>query len=419
MTRMPDQVSRHVAPRLEEATNAFRAVVVNGPRQSGKSTLLREMYRRTGGALHDLDAEPLLEAARADPLALVTGAEGHIYIDEVHRGGDALVRAIKQVVDDPRRSTRFVLAGSTNFLTVPSISESLAGRAVFVEVWPFSQGEIVGGSDAFLDRVVQDPEELRVHAPPAQTRRSHLERVAAGGFPEPLRLPSQRLRSTWFRSYVDTLTQRDIVELSRVRQAAELPRLLRYLAGETSHELIVTKLAHEIGLDRSTLTNYLPLLATVFLTRELPAWSRNPLGKVTQRPKVHLCDTGVAAALHGVTAEALERPISPLRGQLVESFVHNELVKQRTWCEEDVELYHWRDRDGAEVDLILETADGRVCGVEVKSSSSVSGGDFAWLRKLESRLGNQFRHGVVVYLGDRVLSFGPRMTAVPLSAIWA
>jgi len=415
-------VRRNVLAFTREFLGAFRVVVLNGPRQSGKSTLLRQLHsgpEGTGGSLFNLDDEAQRQAAIADPGAFVLSGEPFVYIDEVQRGGDALVRAVKTRVDDPSGTTTFVLAGSTNFLTVPTLSESLAGRAVLVEVWPFSQGERAGTHEGFLDRLVDEPHTLSGLACPQLDRRDYLRRVVEGGYPEAVALPEGRLRSTWFRSYVQTVTQRDIREFARVRQPAELPRLLTFLAGGTARELVKARLAGTVEIERNTLAGYLSLLDTVFLTRALPAWSRNPLGKVTRHAKLHVCDTGLAAHLHGLDVDALAQPVAPLRGQLVETFVHNEIVKQRTWSSHEVSLSHWRDRQGAEVDLIVETPRGEVFGIECKASLSVTAEDFRWLARLEAKLGDAFGHGVVFYMGTTPLSFGPKLTALPLSALWA
>lgn len=412
-------VERNVISLVLQEIAAFRVVIINGPRQSGKSTLLRQIHARLGGTVRDLDGEELLQAARTDPTAFVTVGDRHLFIDEVQLAGDALVRAIKRRVDDPSNATTFVLAGSSNFLTVPVLAESLAGRAIITEVWPFSQGERAGRTERFLDVLTTRPDGLVDLDGAPLTREDYFRRIVDGGFPEPLGLAPGRLRTAWFRSYVQTITQRDIRDFTRVRQIDELPRMLRYLAGCTATELVKARLAESIGMDRNTVRNYLPLLETVFLSRELPAWSRNPLGKVTRHTKVFVCDTGLVASLHGVTADALAQPIAPMRGQLVETFVHNELVKQRTWSDSEVNLYHWRDRGGAEVDLVVETVDGRVFGIECKSALSVTADDFRWLRMLQSKLGDQFGHGVVFYLGQTPLSFGPQLSALPLSALWA
>lgn len=420
MISPPEDIPRRVLSLAVDAAAAFRVVVLNGPRQAGKSTLLRQMQATLGGTVLSLDDERLLAAAAADPAGFVLSDSPVLLIDEVQRGGDALIRAIKSRVDDPTNTTRFVLAGSTNFLTVPTLSESLAGRAVLLEVWPFSQGELDRAESTPLESWLADPTQIPMRHPTSRVSREEVfRRICAGGFPEASRLPEGRLRTAWFRSYVQTVTQRDITEISNIRAADELPRLLRYLAAKTSQELVKSQLAARTGMQRGTVTNYLPLLETVFLHRELPAWSRNPLGKVTKHPKVHLVDTGLAATLMGVQAAALTQPIAPARGQLVETFVYNEIVRQASWSEAEFSLSHWRDRAGAEVDLVVETAAGDVLAIETKAALDVSQPDFRSLARLRDKLGTQFLHGVVLYLGHETLSFGPRLTALPLASLWA
>lgn len=408
---------RHVHDLALHAATVFRVTVVNGPRQAGKSTLLRQLHRTLGGTLLNLDLEALRAAALADPSGFILSASPIVYVDEFQRGGDALVRAIKARVDDPANATRFVVTGSTNFLSVPVLAESLAGRAALLELWPFSQGEIDGHVEQFVDLAFNHPAELAATESSTLVRDDYLRRICAGGYPEPLGLAG-RMRSTWYRSYVQTVTQRDILEGTKIRQAEELPRLLRFLAASTGQELVKTELARRTGIERNTLANYLPLLSTAFLVREVPAWSRNPLGKVTKHPKVALADTGLAASLTGVDQNALALPIAPMRGPLIETFVHNEIIKQLTWCETEATVSHWRDRAGAEVDLVLEATDGRVIGIEAKASLDVGNQDFKWLRRMEAKLGGQFRHGIVFYLGPRALRFGPNLSALPLSALW-
>jgi uncharacterized protein len=412
------ELKRNAWSRALEYLKAFRVVIINGPRQSGKSTLLRHLREETGGDLIVLDGQGILSAVRADPEGAVLTDQAFLYIDEIQLGGDALVRAIKSRVDDPGNRTTFVLAGSTNFLTVPTLSESLAGRAVFIDMWPLSQGEIRGRRETFIDTLTSDAP-LSGIACETLERREYFELITLGGYPEARRLESDALRSAWHDSYIRTVVGRDIVELANLRRADELPRLLTYLTGKTAQEFVKAQLANVTEIERNRLDTYSAWLETVFLVRQLPAWSRNPLGKVTRTPKLHACDSGLAAHLHGVSAGSLEQLVAPLRGQLVETFVHNELLKQQTWNETPVNLFHWRDRDGAEVDLILETRSGLVCGVEVKASTTVNSDDFRWLRRLDQKLGEQFHRGIVFHLGERPLSFGPKLVALPLSALWS
>ena len=404
-------------PRLQESAEAFRVLVIHGPRQAGKSTVLRDLHRRTGGHLLDLDDAAVRAAATDDPESLIRSDHGYVYVDEFQRGGNDLILAVKRAVD--RGGPHVILAGSTNFLTTPTLSESLAGRAVIQEIWPFSQGEIAGRKDGLLPLLTEAPEEVRHLQPEPLTREDYLVRIVEGGYPEPLALPSARLRRQWFESYAETVTGRDLALLGAARRPDDLRRLLVHCTALTGQELVHTGMGTALGLDRSTVAHYLSLLETAFLIRPLPVWSRNPTARTSRRPKVHITDTGLASALQHVDARTLASPQAPLRGPLVESFVHAELLRQRTWTDRPVSLSHWRESGGPEVDLVVETPGAGVVGIECKASGSVRAEDFRGLRAFRDRTGDTFRHGVVLYLGEHVLGFGDDLTALPLSALWA
>src|SRR6266481_29100 len=234
----PPVVARHLAPVITEALQAFRVVVVTGPRQAGKTTLVHHVLGDTG-TLARLDDEATFQAARTDPSFFARFGPTPRAFDEIQRVGDPLVRAIKAVVDDDPSPGQFILNGSADFLTVPTISESLAGRAAFFELWPFTQGEIDGHPDQFIDRIFNQPESLRTGAASRLAPTDYLDRLVTGGFPEPVRLAASA-RRTWFTNYIRTVTQRDITELTGARRADQLPRLLRLLAARTANELVVS-----------------------------------------------------------------------------------------------------------------------------------------------------------------------------------
>jgi predicted AAA+ superfamily ATPase len=194
------------------------------------------------------------------------------------------------------------------------------------------------------------------------------------------------------------VTERDVLAVSRLRQVAELPRLLRLLAARTAQEVNLQEVSRELGLARTTLLGYIAALTTLHLWYEIPAWSRNVTSKVVKHPKGHMIDVGLAAWLLGAGADALAEGRSPSLGPLLETLVAGELARQRTWSAVEHGLFHYRDRSGPEVDLVLESRDGRIAGVEVKAADSVSARDFA---------------------GLDLLPFGDRQTALPLSALWA
>jgi predicted AAA+ superfamily ATPase len=408
---------RRLAPAVVEALASFRAAVVTGARQAGKTTLVRQVLAGSG-TFTRLDDEAVLQAALVDPVSLALSGETPRAFDEVQRAGEPLVRAIKAAVDDDRSPGQFLLNGSADFLTVPTISESLAGRAAFLELWPFTQGELEGAPDRFVDVAFSDPGSLRDGPPGTEGPAGYLRRAVAGGYPEACMLP-ERARRGWFSNYVRTVTQRDITELTGARRADQLPRLLRLLAARTANELVLADVHRDLGFgSRDTTDDYIGFLGMTYLVQELPAWSRNLTTKVKRHPKVHLSDTGLAAHLLGKGVDALSRPADPSRGPLLETFAFNELRRQLGWSEVDAAAHHFRDRDGAEVDMVLEAGDGRVVAVEVKASATVEKPDFRWLELLRSRASDDFVHGVVLYCGGRPLAFGDRLTAVPLSYLW-
>jgi predicted AAA+ superfamily ATPase len=364
-----------------------------------------------------LDDPRDLEAARRDPDAFLE-RRLPLVIDEFQRGGDDLLRAIKRRVDDDPRPGRFLVTGSTRFTTVSSLSESLAGRIALVELHPLSQGETRRTRERFLERLFGRPEELRRRGAPVTTPAHVFQAVCAGGYPEPRRLP-ERGRSLWFDGYVETVTQRDARELVHVQRVEDVTRLLRILAARTAQELNLNDVATDLGLPRSTLAGYLPLLESLYLVHRVPPWSRNLTSRVSKHPKLHLADSGLAAHLMGVSWRALERADTHARGALLETFVVGELRRQLSWAGVTLEVLHFRDHNGPEVDIVLEARDGRAAVIEVKASRSPRASDFRTIDLLRERLGDRFVHGVLLHLGPDALSFGERRTALPVSALWA
>jgi predicted AAA+ superfamily ATPase len=417
MAKLSAELPRHLARTLDEGLSTFRVVVLTGVRQAGKSTLAQAACRSRGGVYRTLDDPGTLDAMRSDPAGAILGP-APVTIDEVQRAGDGLVRAIKANVDASPRPGAFLLTGSTRFLTVPTLSESLAGRAEILELWPFSQGELRRVRDAFAERLFAGEDAVRAIRCEPLSRADAAEVVCRGGYPEAQGL-SPRLRGRWFAAYVRTVTERDVREIARLREVSELPRLLRLLAARTACEVNLAEVSRELGMPRETLLGYVAALTTLHLRYEIPAWSRNATSRIVKHPKGHLTDVGLAAWLLGVGPETLADPASPALGPLLESFVAGELARQRTWSQVDHSMHHYRDRSGPEVDLVLESRDGRVAAVEVKAAVSVLERDFAALRLLRDRLGKDFAHGVVLHLGREALPFGDRLTALPLSALWA
>ncbi len=408
-------VERAVAGRYQDTVAARRVTVVTGPRQAGKTTLVQSQLG--SGTLRSLDDQGTLNAAIADPAGFLALGTRPLVIDEVQRAGEPLVRAIKLAVDRDPGPGQFVLTGSSNFLTVPTISESLAGRAGFVEVWPFTRGEISGQPDRFIDRALTGPTAFGAYQPGRFSRRDLLERACTGGYPEVHRLAA-RQRPGWFRDYVLTTIERDVVQLSGIRKVAEMGQLLRLFAARTGCELVMQGIIDDAPLERQAVYDHRAWLEIIHLITTLPAWSRNLTRRVKRHPKIFLTDPGLAAWLLGKTPDALDDPSDPATGQLVETFVFDELRRQLTWAATDVTLYHWQDRSGAEVDIVLEAADGRVAAIEIKTGQTAKPEWFRWLGQMRDTIADKFMTGIALYAGNDVLPFGDRLIAAPISSLW-
>lgn len=400
-------------------------VVLHGARQAGKTTLARLIAEEAGGTYVTLEDDQMLQAALDDPEAFLENWPTPLVVDEVQVAGDRLVRGVKRLVDEDQTPGRFLLTGSTDFLSVPTISESLAGRARILRLAPLSQAEVEGVETApiegWMARASQSGGRRGIEGPEPLTRRGYVELICRGGYPEVLRLP-EGLRPGWFESYVDTVVGRDIVALADIRRSAALEPLLRWTAAQTSQEVNLVSASRRLGISHPTVVAYLDWLRTVFLVRELPAWSRNLTSRAIRRPKLHVADSGLAAGLLGIEAEALVAAPSSAVGALAESFAVNEIARQATSARTRLSLWHYRDAHH-EVDLIIERPDGSVVAVEVKASSSPSPAGLRHLRWMRDRLDAAapgcFAAGVLLHMGPHAVSVGDRLRMWPISSLWS
>jgi uncharacterized protein len=411
-------VPRFALQRLRERVAAFRVVIMNGPRQAGKTTLLNVFHEDHGGSFRSLDDATTLMVAREDPTEFARYGAAPRAIDEIQRGGESLVLAIKYLVDRDDSRGQFVLSGSTRFLTVPTLSESLAGRAVFVELWPFAAAERFGAPGDFCELLFAGRQSFSGAAESPWTRTEYLRLVCAGGYPEALSIDHPTLRQGWFDGYLSTVVLRDVASFARIQHGELLPRLLGMLAARAGSQTVISDLAKDLQLNHVTVRNYLRYLDTVFLTGRVQPWSTNLNAKLVKTPKVFPTDSGLAAHLLQVDVDAMAAPGHPTAGILVETFVYAELIRLLAASDLGATLYFYRDRDGREIDFLLERRNGQVVAIEVKASSTVGSEDFRHLRWLADRLGDRFVGGYVLCLGSQTHPFGDRMMALPLSAMW-
>lgn len=413
-------VGRHIQAQVEEALEWSRVVMVHGARQCGKTTLAQAIVGQRGGTYVSLDDPAQLQLARADPLSYLANQRHPLAVDEIQLGGDELIRAVKQLVDAEPTPGRFLLTGSTNFLTVPTISESLAGRVQIFRLWPLSEAELADT----LPTEIESWFEGAPRTPPAVSlaREEYLELVCRGGYPEVVNLtPSRRRR--WFRSYVETVVQRDIASLADIRRVAALPQLLRWTAGVTSSLVNLSDAARRLEVSRPVIGAYFEWLQTVFLVHEIPAWTRNLPSRPMRRPKFHLTDSGLAASLVGVDADALTPPTAPSTGPLLETFAVNEIARQLSASDNEMMLSHYRDKQGHEVDLIVETSGGQVAAVEIKATRAPNPSQLdhlAWLRdRLDRVAPGTFRAGILLHTGNQHGTIGDRLHLRPICCLWS
>ncbi len=407
-------IQRNIQDSVRRAMADTPVVLLNGARQTGKTTLAQEMAGTPGFQYFTLDDAATLALAAGDPSGFIRNLAGPVVIDEIQKAPD-LFPAIKLAVDEDRRPGRFLLTGSANVMTLPRLSESLAGRMEIIPLFPFSAGELIGKREGFVKRLFDGT----IAKPKSNSARSDLAaRLVRGGYPEAVQRKTEDRRAAWFASYISTILQRDVRDLARVDGLHALPNLLKLLAARASGLLNLADVGRDAGLPHTTLTRYLALLETVFLVHRLPAWSPNLGKRLVKSSKLHLVDTGLACHLIGTDARRLTEDRS-LLGRMLETFVVGELRKQLSWTDPRTALYHFRTAAGSEVDVLLEKADGTVAGVEVKASATVGASDFAALMELRDQLGKRFRAGVVFYTGDQLVPFGDKLWLVPLPALWA
>ncbi len=405
--------ARFAELRLTEAMADSPAVLIHGPRQCGKTTLAQVVGRREGYAYVTFDDAVTREAATTDPIGFVADLPGRVILDEVQHM-PKLFATLKMAIDRNREPGRFVLTGSANVLLLPKLADSLAGRMAVLRLHPLAQCELAREAPDFIDRLFGQGFKRQSYE---RLATKLADRICAGGYPAGLALPTPRRRARWYVDYLDTIVQRDAREIARIASLDVLPRLLAMAAGQTARLLNVTDLAAPFQLSRPTIRDYITLLARVFLLEELPPWHSNRLSRLVKTPKLHVGDTGLACALLSADAAALKADRA-LLGQLLETFVFQELRRQASWHEDALTFFHFRDRDGVEVDIVIERGAQAVVGVEVKAAATVTKADFRGLRKLKEAAGKRFAGGVVLYDGATSLGFGDGLFAVPIRALW-
>ena len=403
---------RFVERRAEEALADTPVVLIVGPRRAGKTTLARKMADE-GRTYITLDDRTVLDAALSDPNGFIRGLDRAI-IDEIQRAPDLLL-AIKRSVDEDHRAGRFLLTGSANVMTLPRVADSLAGRIETIRMLPLARAEIAGTAPTFLERLFEG----RLERERKAVIGDDLVRLALlGGFPEAIERESERRRQAWARSYLTSVLTRDLRDIAEIERLAELPKFVRLLAEYSGRLVNYSQFGSEIDVSHKTGQRYVALLEQVFLVSTLQPWYTNALKRIAKTPKLHFLDSGLLAAVRGLSFDRVRADRGEL-GAVLESFVFSEVLKLMTASDLQLAAYHFRDRQMREVDIVLERADGTIAGIEVKAAATVTSRDFAGLRTLAEACKERFACGVVLYDSADFVPFGDKLAAAPLSCLWA
>ena len=409
----PSFVERHAETLIRTALSDTRIVAVVGPRQSGKTTLVRRIASDDGRPFITLDDDQSRRFARDDPQGFSRGLE-YAVIDEIQRAPDLLLALKKQVDEDPRPG-RFLITGSVDLFAASTSPDSLAGRVETVTLLPFSQAEIAGAAPSgFLERAFAGGFEAYLETGPTTDL---IERMLCGGFPPALTRADPIRRSAWLLSYARSLAERDVSDLAAVTKRYELTRLIERAAVSSGQLLNISGIAAQLGVDAKTVDRWLTLFEQMFLVNRVRAWHDNQLKRLVKAPKLYFTDSGLLSALLRLDQTEALRDRQRL-GPLLESFVHGELAKAVSISGDPTTISHYRDKDGVEVDLVLERGPGTVVGIEIKAGATAQPRHFKGLKRINSTIGDRFVCGILLHDGDRVQQVEDRLFAMPIKMIW-
>ena len=402
---------RLIEARVAEALTDTPVVLIAGPRQAGKATLVRQMADQ-GLRYLTLDDELTQLAAKEDPVGMIRSLDRAI-IDEIQRAPQLLL-AIKKTVDEDRRPGRFLLTGSANLMALPNVADSLAGRMETLTLLPLSQSEMQGTTLNWLDSAFAGVLP-KVSTPLVGD--ALVEAVLRGGYPEAVSRETSRRRTSWARQYVAAIIQRDVRDVAGVDRLDQLPRFLRALAQISGQMCNYSLLGGQVGIDHKTAARYVGVFEQMYLLKRVEVWARNRLNRIVKTPKIQFLDSGLLSTLMGLTPATAKQDRS-LFGHVLETFVYGELLKHATTADDDYQLLYYRDHDQFKVDVVVENSGGQLIGVEIKASASIGTSDMRGLKRLASVAGDRLKLGVILYDGTETLPLGNGLWAAPISTLW-
>ena len=402
---------RFVENRIKQVMTDTRVVHLTGPRQSGKTTLAEKVAEDQMEFL-SLDNPTLLDSAEFDPLGFIKGKD-RVVIDEFQRVPD-LILAIKLSVDSDKRPGRFLLTGSTDLKILPVVADSLAGRIETIQLFPLSQAEILSGGGNFLDSIF-DFNNMKVGE--IKTGRKLVELVFAGGYPDALKRSNAIRKNDWYLKYLDKIVNEDIPLLAKTNHLDELPEILKLIAENTDNKINYSEIGSEIGLSHTTIQKYVKIFEGVYLLRSLQPWFKSRLTRKIKTPRKHFLDTGLMTSLQRWSIDKVLQD-RDLFKPFLEAFVISEIRKLASWSSGQHNFSFFKNKDGTNVDIIIENQRRQIVGIVVSTSVVPRESEFKDLHLLAKQCGSDFLVGVVFYDGTEIVSFGNQMLAVPISCLW-
>lgn len=397
---------------LSEALTISPSVLLSGARQVGKSTLClaKDQEYRVFDNLVER------EAALHDPVGYISTLPKPVTLDEIQKAPEIL-EGIKVAIDENRENGTFLLTGSANVLDMKKAKDTLAGRLIEIPMWPLSQKEIHHKPDEnIIDHLLRKG--VSDLPNPTVSHTDLMTAVVLGGYPEVLKISSERGRSMWFNAYISTYVERDIRDVGELRNLSAFIRFYNVIAPRSCGLVNKSDLAADTGLSEPTVTNYLSMLEMIYQITLLRPYSANISKRFIKSPKLYITDSGLFCHLLDIrNAEQLQS--SRHKGDVIETFVFSELLKHISYSELQPKLYHYRTTDKKEIDFIVEKHD-QIIAIEVKSSQGIKQSAFRHITGLQDK-SNKPVLGIVLYTGDKVLSFGDEehtRYAVPLSVFF-
>ena len=403
---------RFLKSQIANTLDFSRVTAVIGPRQAGKTTLVNALTSKDR-QFFTLDDHFIYEQASEDPIGFIRRID-KCCIDEIQRVPE-LIRAIKMSVDADRRPGRFLVTGSADILTLPTISESLAGRMVIHKLFPLAQSEIEGKQSLSIDDLISG--NLKPFTETSFIPDDLENRVLSGGYPDMYNCKSENAKRIWARNYIETMLSREFKDISSAYKFIELFKFLEACAIQTSQLVDYSSVARDMKLDVKTVQRYLNTLEQMYILYRVPAWYSNELKRLIKSPRIHFIDSGLVATIRQIGLSDIKHDRS-LFGSLLETFVFSELLKLSTWSEQRLSFFHFRDKQKNEVDLVITNGRQEIIGIEVKASDTLTSSYLKGMRKLQETSGARFKAGYVLYTGNQIIPMADKILAVPVSALW-